>query len=745
ELGTAPAFLPVTIAVAWTCDALTALLLITQFLAGGSGRLLALAIAYLWSAAVLVPYAMVFPGFFSATGLLGASPSSSPWLWTAWHVGFPLLIALALAPWPKTAARAAAALARDRVIAGCAAALTVLAAAAATTWLVTTQDWVPAIITGSDYSALTERFGPAILAVNAVAVAVAVAGYLSRPVRGLEAWAFVAVCASCGDTALTLLARSRFTVGWYGARVLTVVAVLVVLANLMHQITLVHKRVRRSADELAALVESSHDAIVGKTVDGMITSWNPGAENLYGYTAREVIGHSFEVVIPPDARPVEWSMLRRTADGERVEPYEADRVHKDGTLVTVSTAVSPILDTGGRVVGVASMSRDLSERKLAEAKFRWMLEVAPDAILGVDSSGSIELVNAQCERMFGYQREELVGQPVEILIPDNIRAMHVGHRARYDLAPTPRQMGAGLELSALHKDGYEIPVEISLSALEGSGGRLTMAAVRDVTGRRLIERQLREQNVELERASRAKDNFLASMSHELRTPLNAIIGFTGTMLMRLPGPLNTDQEHQLRLVQASGKHLLSIINDLLDLAKIESGQVQIALEAVDCRRVVEEVVQSLQPLAADKGVRLYVDAPDTAVTVTADRRALGQILINLINNAIKFTDAGEVRVAITPSQDHRRAWRISVSDTGPGIPEADLARIFRAFERSAATAKAADEGTGLGLHISRKLAELLHATLTVTSAQGQGSTFTISLAEGTDSAVTEPAVLVPAR
>ena len=166
-----------------------------------------------------------------------------------------------------------------------------------------------------------------------------------------------------------------------------------------------------------------------------------------------------------------------------------------------------------------------------------------------------------------------------------------------------------MELATLHKDGTEIPVEISLSALETPGGRLTMAAVRDITDRKRIERQLREQNVELERASQAKDNFLASMSHELRTPLNAIIGFTGTMLMRLPGPLNAEQEHQLRLVQTSGKHLLSIINDLLDLAKIESGRVQIALEPVDCRRVAEEVVQSLQPLADGKGLTLRIEAP----------------------------------------------------------------------------------------------------------------------------------------
>jgi protein-histidine pros-kinase len=467
---------------------------------------------------------------------------------------------------------------------------------------------------------------------------------------------------------------------------------------------------------LAALVQSADDAIVGKTVDGVITSWNSGAERLYGFSLQEVLGRRFDVVIPERARLAESRMLERVTIGERVEPYEAERLCKDGSPVTVSVAISPVMDAVGTIVGVATMSRDLSARNLAETKLRWMLEVAPDAILGVDASGSIELVNAQCQRLFGYHRDELVGQPVEMLIPDGLRPVDAG------------QIGAGQELVTLHKDGTEIPVEISLSAMETPGGRLTMAALRDITDRKLIERQLREQNVELERASTAKDNFLAGMSHELRTPLNAIIGFTGTMLMKLPGPLNAEQEHQLRLVQASGKHLLSIINDLLDLAKIESGRVQIALEPVDCLRVIEEVVQSLQPLARDKGLTLRIETFHGPVTAIADRRALGQILINLVNNAIKFTDTGEVCLTLMPDATGEGSLKITVHDTGSGIPKADLDRIFRVFERSTASAKATDEGTGLGLYISRKLADLLNGTITVSTVVGEGSTFTVSLA-----------------
>ncbi|HEX8629590.1 MAG TPA: PAS domain S-box protein [Catenuloplanes sp.] len=472
------------------------------------------------------------------------------------------------------------------------------------------------------------------------------------------------------------------------------------------------------ASVLAALVQSADDAIVGMTLEDVITSWNSGAERLYGYAASEVVGRGFDVVVPEGARAAEARILQRVSAGERVEPYEAERVGKDGTPVTVSVAISPIIDPDGRLVGIASMSRDLREARIAETRLRWMLEVAPDAIMGVDASGYIELVNAQCERLFGYQREELLGQPVEKVIPDGLRPVDAG------------QVAAGHELTTLHKDGSQVSVEISLSALETPGGRLTMAAVRDITDRKRIERQLREQNIALMLASQSKDNFLASMSHELRTPLNAIIGFTGTVLMRLPGPLNAEQEHQLRLVQTSGRHLLAIINDLLDLAKIESGRVQINRDLVDCRDLADEVVQSLQPLADGKGITLRIEAPeDGSAVAIADRRALGQILINLINNAIKFTDTGEVRVCLIPHPAPGEALRIVVHDTGPGILAADLSRVFHAFERSAATAKASEEGTGLGLHISQRLAELLGATITVSSVVGEGSTFAITLVE----------------
>jgi signal transduction histidine kinase len=287
------------------------------------------------------------------------------------------------------------------------------------------------------------------------------------------------------------------------------------------------------------------------------------------------------------------------------------------------------------------------------------------------------------------------------------------------------------ELTARSRDGHETVVSYNASAFYDQDHKLqgVFAAARDVTERKRFEQALQEKNLELENANTAKDRFLASMSHELRTPLNAILGFTGTLLMGLPGPLNEEQRRQLNTVKTSGKHLLAIINDLLDLAKIESGSLQLQLVPVVCQEVITEVADTLRPLIEGKGLEFLIEGVDEKVTINTDRRALAQILINLINNAIKFTDTGRITLALARTADDRSV-QLSVTDTGVGIAEADQDRLFRAFEQVGEAKTKKFEGTGLGLYISQKLAEILGGRIAMVSTLGTGSTFTISVGTG---------------
>ena len=358
-----------------------------------------------------------------------------------------------------------------------------------------------------------------------------------------------------------------------------------------------------------------------------------------------------------------------------------------------------------------------------------LMESAPDAIVIVGDRGRIEFANAQTEKLFGYSRQELIGQGVDVLVPERLRDRHRVHRDAYAVEPRVRSMGVGLELFGCRKDGTEFPVEISLSPVRVDGKDFVASAIRDITERKRFERELQQKNLELENASQAKDRFLASMSHELRTPLNAVIGFTGTLLMRLPGPLTDDQERQLKIVQSSARHLLSLINDMLDLAKIESGKVEVYFEPVPVKAVVAEVADSLRSLAEEKGLTLatsVAESPDGEVTIETDRRALQQILLNLAGNAIKYTERGSVRIDAVLDEARGRVT-FSVSDTGIGIKPEDQARLFQAFEQLDPSSTRRFEGAGLGLYLSLKLAVLIGGALSFTSTYGQGSTFTLSV------------------
>ena len=348
----------------------------------------------------------------------------------------------------------------------------------------------------------------------------------------------------------------------------------------------------------------------------------------------------------------------------------------------------------------------------------------------VNDIGRIVLANVHAEALFAYDTNILLGHPIEVLLPERFQHRHVAHRTRYFDHPRTRPMGAGLELYGRRSTGEEFPVEISLSPLDTDKGRFGMSAIRDISERKRFEQALHDKNVELQRASQAKDRFLASMSHELRTPLNAIIGFTSLLLMRLPGPLTTDQEKQMEAVRTSGKHLLALINDLLDVARIESGHVAVHIEQVDGHSVVAEVMTALQLAAQAKGLALMADLPSSPLTLHTDRRALHQILLNLGNNAVKYTPTGSVRISAQQHAEGRLVrTRFTVTDTGPGIAAAEQHKLFKAFSQIERSDKALIEGTGLGLYLCQQLAQLIGGRIDMHSVEGEGSTFGLVIEE----------------
>ena len=364
-------------------------------------------------------------------------------------------------------------------------------------------------------------------------------------------------------------------------------------------------------------------------------------------------------------------------------------------------------------------------RASAEKLFHDLLDAAPDAILEVDSSGRIVRANATVEDLFGYSSSELLNEPVERLIPEEARRVHAKHRAGYAAHPSKRPMGSNLDLYGLRKDGSRFPVDIVLSPFHIDGGEIhTAAIVRDVTHRKEAESALKEARHLAEAANTAKSEFLASMSHELRSPLNTIMGYTQLLAEETAGPLTEKQRRFIGHIGKDSQHLLNLINDILDLSKIEAGHIELHKEFCDLQSLLTDALGMAQPLAVERGVRLEHEAQLEA-EVWGDPLRTKQVLLNLLSNAVKFTPAGGKVTVLTGEQGDQVA--ITVADTGIGIPPEQHAAIFDRFHQVGSTTRGVREGTGLGLAITKTLVEQMGGRIWVESEVGQGSRFTFTL------------------
>ena len=495
------------------------------------------------------------------------------------------------------------------------------------------------------------------------------------------------------------------------------------------------KQTEERLSEQAALLETINDAIYETDSNLVITGWNSAAEQMFGYTAAEAIGRrSFELLqstVGPEQRE---AFVRRIEAGEIVRT-EAELRTKNGSAVWSDITAIAKRRADGTLAGFIAVNRDITARKRADERFRLAVDAAPAAVIMIAPNGTIALVNTLAETLFGYARDELLGQPMDRLVPLRFRDRHPEYRRTFFESPTQRPMGVGRDLRALRKDGSEVPVEIGLSPIETADGRFVLAAITDITERQRTAtaleeavRALEERTAEAEQANRVKAQFLANMSHDLRTPLNAIMGYVDLLDAGVRGPILPEQLRDLQRIKRSGSHLLALINEVLDFAKVEAGHLQLRIDDIPVESVLAELQPLVEPQVRAKGLEFKMEC-DPNLTVRADREKLDQILVNLVGNAIKFTD-GQGRIDVVGRAEGTWA-RMEVRDTGEGIAVDQLDAVFAPFVSVERRRRPREpQGIGLGLSISRELARAMSGELTVTSVLGEGSIFTLRLPRG---------------
>ncbi len=519
---------------------------------------------------------------------------------------------------------------------------------------------------------------------------------------------------------------------------------------------------RRAADEqarLAAIVESSHDAIVSMTLDGIITSWNRGAERLYGYTSEEIVGHSVGQLVPPARRHHERRVAKQIARGGKVERYETERVRKDGTLIPVARSVSPIVDPSGQIIGVASSSRDLGERERAAARLRALLEAAPDATIGVREDGRIALLNAQAERLFGYDRSELLGQNVDVLVPAASRGIHSRLRAGYSAAPSARPMGTGDALCGLRKDGTEFPAEISLSSIQTDDGMLISASIRDISDR--IEAQVERERLKAQAERERLENQLhqsqrleslgqlaGGVAHDFNNLLAVVVNYASFLSEEISSLTagETDERwlgvhRDIAEIEGATERARRLTHQLLTFGRREIVQPRV-LNVGDVVRDVEQLLRR----TIGEHVELATSVADDLWSVKADPGQLEQVLVNLAVNARDaMRDGGILTIEVhNVVADHAYTElrpgvvpglyvRLRVSDTGTGMPDDVVRHAFEPFY----TTKPRGEGSGLGLATVYGIVQQAGGRADIYSEPGIGTAFS-ALLPATDEAGAAP-------
>jgi two-component system, LuxR family, sensor kinase FixL len=478
---------------------------------------------------------------------------------------------------------------------------------------------------------------------------------------------------------------------------------------------------------LEAIVESSHDAIIGATLDGEITSWNRSAETIFGYAADEIRGRSLTVLLPADRIREEEAILDRIRRGEKVNQYETLRRRKDGVEIDILLAVSPIRDPTGKIIGASKIARDITHQKRTEtglrasqSQLRSLINTVPDAVVVIDERGAIGSFSPAAERLFGYSEAELIGENVKKLMPNPYRDQHDGYLERYLRTGEKHIIGIGRVVTGMRKDGTIFPLELAVGEARIEGKRIFTGFIRDLTDRQKTERRLEELQSELIHVSRLSEmsQMGSTLAHELNQPLTAITNYveTGRRWIELQNPAKAVENLEKAAGQASRAG--EIIQGLRQFT--EKGRTERRPEPIN--QVVEEASALALIGATQLGVRTEFELAPGTPLATIDKVQIQQVLVNLIRNSIEAMAEAERRVlTIRIALTNAALVEISVADTGPGIPEDIMAKLFRPFM----TTK--PKGMGIGLSISRSIVQAHGGELRAERNADGGATFRVTL------------------
>lgn len=467
-----------------------------------------------------------------------------------------------------------------------------------------------------------------------------------------------------------------------------------------------------------SIIESSEDAIIGKNLDGIITSWNPAAEKMFGYSEDEVIGQPALMLMERDNYREEQDILSQISEGISIEYFGTIRRHKNGSLIDVEVSISPISDLQGKVIGASTIARDVTRSKQVESKLRdsetrirTIVESVVDGIITIDSRGVVQTINAAAEKIFGYSTEEVIGHNVKMLMPEAYSKEHDEYISNYLTTGVKKIIGIGREVEGKRKDGSTFPMELAVSNMMINGEYMFAGVVRDITERKKMERM--------------KSEFVSTVSHELRTPLTSIRGALGLVLGKYSDQLPDGVRKMVEMANRNSERLTILINDILDLEKIEAEHLKFNFKVVNLAHLAKMAIDDNQGFARAHGVELAITHSLSQAMIWGDESRLLQVFANLISNAVKFSPPGGV-VELSLAA-HQGAFQVSVRDYGEGIPLAFRSQLFQRFAQADSSDAREKGGTGLGLNICKAILERHKGTIDYQSTVGEGTVFSFIL------------------